>query len=150
MDKFYTWMVTELWADLHQLSLVPIEVALGAMASAFAHERGSGSDTKLSHPALSSHHISCSTSTILSTLGPDHALTVLFLGTQESRTSQWVTHPGNALSHFSLNFRVPTESEANELPKSLMLGRDGNATLASKFPSQLSLLDTVALIFRLM
>ena len=32
-------------------------------------------------------------STILSALGPSHALTVLFLGTH-TRTSQWVTHPG--------------------------------------------------------
>ncbi|RXH71305.1 hypothetical protein DVH24_018660 [Malus domestica] len=35
-------------------------------------------------------------SMILSALGPDHALTVLFLGSH-TRTSQWVTHPGNAL-----------------------------------------------------
>ena len=32
--------------------------------------------------------------TILFALGPDHALTVLFLGTHASRTSQWVTHLG--------------------------------------------------------
>ncbi|RXH94980.1 hypothetical protein DVH24_024664 [Malus domestica] len=34
--------------------------------------------------------------TILSALGPDHTLTVLFMGTH-ARTSQGVTHPGNAL-----------------------------------------------------
>ena len=41
-------------------------------------------------------------STILSALGTDHTLTVLFLGTHTSRTSQWVTHPGNALTHSRL------------------------------------------------
>ena len=41
-------------------------------------------------------------STILSALGPDHALTVLFLGTHASGTSQWVTHPRNALAHSCL------------------------------------------------
>ena len=65
-------------------------------------------------------------STILSALGPGHALTVLFLGTHASRTFQWVTHPGNALAPYSLNFGVLMEPEANELPKGLMLGRDGN------------------------
>ncbi|RXH96083.1 hypothetical protein DVH24_008583 [Malus domestica] len=55
-------------------------------------------------------------STILSALGPDYALT-------------WVTHPGSALASFSLNFGVPTEPEASELPKGLMLGRDGNIHL---------------------
>ena len=64
-------------------------------------------------------------STILSALGPDHALTVLFLGTH-ARTSQWVTHHGSALARYSLNFRVPTEPKASELPKSLVLGRDEN------------------------
>ncbi|RXH96416.1 hypothetical protein DVH24_008920, partial [Malus domestica] len=52
-------------------------------------------------------------STILSALGPDHALT-------------WVTHHRSALATFSLNFGVPTEPEASELPKDLVLGRDGN------------------------
>ncbi|CAN6719438.1 unnamed protein product [Malus baccata var. baccata] len=51
-------------------------------------------------------------STILSALGPDHALTVLFLGTP-MKTSQWVTHHRIAL------VRTPSE-----LPKSLALGRD--------------------------
>ena len=64
-------------------------------------------------------------STILSALGPDYALTVLFLGTH-TRTSQWVTHHGIALARYSLNFEVPTEPEASELPKGLALGRDGN------------------------
>ena len=41
-------------------------------------------------------------------------------------TSQWVTHHGIALAPFSLNFGVPMEPEASELPKRLMLGRDGN------------------------
>ena len=64
-------------------------------------------------------------STILSALGPDYALTVLFLGTH-TRTSRWVTHPGIALVRYSLNFGVPTEPKASELPKGLALGRDGN------------------------
>ncbi|CAN6686638.1 unnamed protein product [Malus baccata var. baccata] len=42
-----------------------------------------------------------SRSTILSALGPDHALTVLFLGTH-TRTSQWVTHHGIALARTRL------------------------------------------------
>ncbi|KAM1293905.1 hypothetical protein ACFX2H_013900 [Malus domestica] len=65
-------------------------------------------------------------STILSALGLNYALTVLFLGTHASRTSQWVTHLGNALAPFSLNFKVPMKPEASKLPKSLVLGRDGN------------------------
>ena len=64
-------------------------------------------------------------STILSALGPYQAFTVLFLGTH-TRTSQWVTHHGIALARYSLNFRVPTEPEASELPKGLVLGRDEN------------------------
>ncbi|KAM1137190.1 hypothetical protein EV2_036228 [Malus domestica] len=40
-------------------------------------------------------------STILSVLGPDHAITILFLETHP-RTSQWVTHPGNALARTRL------------------------------------------------
>ncbi|CAN6677751.1 unnamed protein product [Malus baccata var. baccata] len=40
-------------------------------------------------------------STILSALGPDQALTILFLGTH-TRTSQWVTHPGIALAQTRL------------------------------------------------
>ena len=64
-------------------------------------------------------------STILSTLGPDYALTVLFLGTH-TRTSQWVTHHGSALARYSLNFGVHMEPEASELPKGLTLGRDKN------------------------
>ncbi|CAN6727580.1 unnamed protein product [Malus baccata var. baccata] len=55
-------------------------------------------------------------STILSALGPDHALT-------------WITHHGSALAPFSLNFGVPTKPEASELPKGLVLGRDGNIHL---------------------
>ncbi|RXH91051.1 hypothetical protein DVH24_020074 [Malus domestica] len=58
------------------------------------------------------HHYS----TILSALDPDHALT-------------WVTHHGSDLASFSLNFRVPTEPEASELPKGFVLGRDGNIHL---------------------
>ena len=56
---------------------------------------------------------------------PDYALTILFLGTH-TRTSQWVTHHGSALARYSLNFGVPMEPEASELPKGLVLGRDEN------------------------
>ncbi|KAM1198560.1 hypothetical protein ACFX13_010136 [Malus domestica] len=44
--------------------------------------------------------------TILSALGPDHAITVLFLGTH-MRTSQWVTHHKIALvrSHLTSEFQ---------------------------------------------
>ncbi|CAN6589044.1 unnamed protein product [Malus baccata var. baccata] len=64
-------------------------------------------------------------SMILSALGPDYALMVLFLGTH-TRTSQWVTHHGIALARYSLNFGVSMELEASELPKGLVLGRDEN------------------------
>ena len=63
--------------------------------------------------------------TILSALGPDYTLTVLFLGTH-TRTSQEVTHHGIALTRYSLNFGVPMEPEASEFPKGLVLGRDEN------------------------
>ena len=62
--------------------------------------------------------------TILSALGPGHAHTVLFLRTH-TRTSQWVTHHG-LLSRELVNFGVPMELEASELPKSLVLGRYEN------------------------
>ncbi|RXH90335.1 hypothetical protein DVH24_032692 [Malus domestica] len=75
------------------------------------------------HPGPVHHH-----RTILSALGPDHVIMVLFLGTH-TRTSQWVTHHGSALVRYSLNFRVPMNSEASELPKSLVLGRDENIHL---------------------
>ncbi|RXH76276.1 hypothetical protein DVH24_019164 [Malus domestica] len=63
--------------------------------------------------------------TILSALGPDHVLTVLFLGIH-TRTSQWVTHHGIALVRTQLNFGVPMEPEAIKLSKCLVLGRDEN------------------------
>ncbi|KAM2784426.1 hypothetical protein PS2_005565 [Malus domestica] len=64
-------------------------------------------------------------STVLSALGPDHTLTVLYLGTH-TRTFQWVTHHGNALARYSLNFGVPMEPKASELPNGLVLGREEN------------------------
>ena len=64
-------------------------------------------------------------STILSALGPDHALTVLFLGTHASRTSL-VTHHGNALAQSRLTSEFLMEPEASEFPKGLVLGRDEN------------------------
>ena len=89
---------------------------------------GLGSDTKLSHPDpgfTTSRARSTTVTRYCPLLGLDYALTVLFLGTH-TRTSQWVTHHGNALARYSLNFGVPTEPEASEFPKCLVLGRDGN------------------------
>ncbi|CAN6722037.1 unnamed protein product [Malus baccata var. baccata] len=81
-------------------------------------------------------------STILSALDIDYALTDLFLRTSQwvtpimrlpaldidyaltdlfLKTSQWVTHHEIALARYSLNFGVPTESEASELPKGLAM-----------------------------
>ncbi|KAM1014235.1 hypothetical protein ACFX14_044235 [Malus domestica] len=72
--------------------------------SSSAHFRPDiGSDTKLSHlspdPTISQTRL-CR-SIILFDLGPDQAHTVLFLGTH-MRTSQWVTHFGNALARTRL------------------------------------------------
>ncbi|KAM1360150.1 hypothetical protein ACFX2F_047044 [Malus domestica] len=52
-------------------------------------------------------------STILSALGPDHAIKILFLGTL-TRTSWWVTHPGNALART----RLTSEFRWNSKPVS--------------------------------
>ncbi|KAB2626880.1 hypothetical protein D8674_020498 [Pyrus ussuriensis x Pyrus communis] len=46
--------------------------------------------------------------TILFALGPDYALTILFLGTH-TRTFQWVTHPRNALAQTRLTSEFPLE-----------------------------------------
>ncbi|RXI03168.1 hypothetical protein DVH24_003820 [Malus domestica] len=66
-------------------------------------QRGLGSDTKLSHPR------------------PGRIIS--------RARSTTVTHPGSDLASFSLNFGVPTEPEASELPKGLVLGRDENIYL---------------------
>ena len=74
-------------------------------------------------------------STILSDLGPDHTLTVLFLGTH-TRTSQWVTHPGNALartrltSEFRWNPKLVSSQNASCLtrPDPDVLGDTGMVT----------------------
>ena len=105
--------------------------SLRGPTSSSAHMRPElGSDTKLSHPGPggTTSLVRLHRSTILSILGPDHTLTVLFLGTH-TRTSRWVTHHGIAQASFSLNFGVPTEPEASELPKGLVLGRDENIHL---------------------
>ncbi|RXH98861.1 hypothetical protein DVH24_011186 [Malus domestica] len=57
-------------------------------------------------------------SMILSALGHDHAITVLFLGTHGRTTSQWVIHHGIALAR--------TQPETSKLPKGLVLSRDEN------------------------
>ncbi|RXH67990.1 hypothetical protein DVH24_028137 [Malus domestica] len=65
-------------------------------------------------PTTSRARLRCST--ILSSLGPDHALMNFTVG-----------HPSwNCSSANSLNFGVPIEPEASELPKGLLLGRDEN------------------------
>ncbi|RXH87147.1 hypothetical protein DVH24_028647 [Malus domestica] len=66
-------------------------------------------------------------STILSALGLPFSHGFVFGNSRA--TSQWVTHPGSALASFSLNFGVPTEPEASELPKGLVLGKDVNIHL---------------------
>ncbi|RXH73769.1 hypothetical protein DVH24_016591 [Malus domestica] len=66
-------------------------------------------------------------STILSALGLPFPHGFVFGNSRAN--SQWVTHPGSALTSFSLNFGVPTEPEASELPKNLVLGRDENIHL---------------------
>ena len=65
--------------------------------------------------------------TILSTLGLPFPHGFVFGNSRA--TSQWVTHHGIALAPFSLNFGVPTEPEASELPKGLLLGKDENIHL---------------------
>ena len=50
---------------------------------------------------------------------------VLFLGTHEQLPSGSPIM-GLLSPRYSLNFRVSTEAEASELPKSLVLGKDGN------------------------
>ncbi|CAN6711205.1 unnamed protein product [Malus baccata var. baccata] len=76
------------------------------------------------------HHISglfYHRSTILSALGLPFPHGFVFGNSRA--TSQWVTHTGSALASFSLNFKVPTEPEASELPKGFVLGRDVNIHL---------------------
>ncbi|RXI09423.1 hypothetical protein DVH24_034040 [Malus domestica] len=114
-----------------------VDVMLGFMGSVESEYRIERSNIKaimlsLCHilaraPTTSRAQLHCNI--ILSALGPDHAFTVLFLGTHASRTSQWVTYPGNALASFSLNFGVPMEPVASELPKSIMLCRDENINI---------------------
>ncbi|KAM2155271.1 hypothetical protein ACFX1Q_046999 [Malus domestica] len=62
---------------------------------------------------LNSYSARIRRSTILSALDPDHAFMVLFLGTL-MRTSQWVTHPGNALART----RLTSEFQWNPKPVS--------------------------------
>ncbi|RXH81450.1 hypothetical protein DVH24_034871 [Malus domestica] len=63
-------------------------------------------------------------STILSALGLPFPHGFVFGNSRA--TSYWVTHHGIALACYSLNFGVPMEPEANELPKDLVLARDEN------------------------
>ncbi|RXH85531.1 hypothetical protein DVH24_009352, partial [Malus domestica] len=52
-----------------------------------------------------------------------------FVSGNSRATSHWVTHHGTTLATSSLNFGVPTKPEASELPKGLVLGKDGNIDL---------------------
>ena len=94
-----------------------------------AHFRlGIGSDTKLSHPDLGPHRISGSTP-------PYHDIVCFgprprphdFVSGNSREQNFLVGHPSWECSGpFSLNFGVSTKSEASELLKGLVLGRDGN------------------------
>ncbi|KAB2601656.1 S ribonuclease [Pyrus ussuriensis x Pyrus communis] len=117
VGKLMDVVITYLYGDLDTTKYMKVPEELPLTSSNSYRSRN------MSHPGLggtislaSLHH----RSTILSALGPNHALTVLFLGTH-TRTSQWVTHPGSALVRYSLNFGVPIEPETSELPKCLVL-----------------------------
>ncbi|KAM2041111.1 hypothetical protein ACFX16_034957 [Malus domestica] len=70
-------------------------------------------------------------STILSALGPNSALTGFVSG--NSHENFLVGHPSWDCSRAnSLNFEVPMEPEASELPKGLVLGRDENIHIRLK------------------
>ena len=84
---------------------------------------GSSSRPGADHFSGPLHH----RSTILSALGLPFPHGFVFGNLRA--TSQWVTHHGIALTPFSLNFEVLTESKASELPKGLVLGRDVNIHL---------------------
>ncbi|CAN6697547.1 unnamed protein product [Malus baccata var. baccata] len=61
-------------------------------------------------------------------LGPFHHCSVIL--STLGLPFPYVGHPScNALATFSLNFGVPTELEASEFPKGLVLGRDENIHL---------------------
>ncbi|KAB2617464.1 hypothetical protein D8674_013333 [Pyrus ussuriensis x Pyrus communis] len=93
-----------------------------------------GSDTKLSHPGPGWNHFPGPLhyrSTILSALGLPFPHGFVFGNSRT--TSQWVTHHGIALALFSLNFGVPTEPEASELPKGLVLTLHDDAFVMQRF-----------------
>ncbi|RXH88843.1 hypothetical protein DVH24_000442 [Malus domestica] len=99
-----------LWA-YHSLTVFNFSGPLRGLTSSSAHFRPEiGSDTICHIPSRST------TVARYCPLWAYHSLT-------------WVTHPGSALASFSLNFGVPMEPEASELPKGLVLGRDENIHL---------------------
>ncbi|RXH88766.1 hypothetical protein DVH24_000365, partial [Malus domestica] len=61
--------------------------------SKFAREQSQDRNKTVRVWAPTTSRVRFRRSTVLSALGPDHALTVLFLGTH-IRTSQWVTYHG--------------------------------------------------------
>ncbi|KAM1257809.1 hypothetical protein ACFX2J_037316 [Malus domestica] len=93
------------------------------MSSSAQFRPGIGSDTNCHIPTTSRAR-----STTVARYCPFLGLPFLngFVFGNSRATSQWVTHPGSALTSFLLNFGVPTKPEASELPKGLVLGRDGN------------------------
>ncbi|RXH81335.1 hypothetical protein DVH24_006160 [Malus domestica] len=95
----------------------------GIALAFFSLNFGIPTEPKANHFPGPFHH----RSTILSALGLPFPHGFVFGNSRA--TSQWVTHPGIALAFFSLNFEVPTEPEASELPKDLVLGRDRNIHL---------------------
>ncbi|CAN6714237.1 unnamed protein product [Malus baccata var. baccata] len=70
-------------------------------------------------------------STILSVLGPDHAFTVLFLGTHK-RTSQWIHSPVRCGMLQFIPLRGPTSSSAHIRPG---IGSDTNLSHPGPTPT---------------
>ncbi|KAM1373181.1 hypothetical protein ACFX2I_023910 [Malus domestica] len=101
---------------------VTIHPFRGPISSSAHFQPRIGSDT-ICHILGPFHHHS----TILSALSLPFPHDFVFGNSRA--TSQWVTYPRSALASFSLNFRVPTELEASELSKDLVLGRDENIHL---------------------
>ncbi|CAN6587381.1 unnamed protein product [Malus baccata var. baccata] len=103
--------LTVLFLGTHE-QLPRLDILIGTPRPKF------GSDTKLSHPGLGRNTSQARSTTVARycPLWAYHSLTC-------------VTHPGSALARYSLNFGVPMEPEASELPKGLVLGRDENIHL---------------------
>ncbi|CAN6700657.1 unnamed protein product [Malus baccata var. baccata] len=117
-----------LWAyhSLTGLALIPFVTSRPGSTTSQAH-----STIVARYCPLWAYHLICHIpgpfhhcNTILSVLGLPFPHSFIFGNSRA--TFQWVTHHGSALASFSLNFGVPTELEASELPKCLMLERNQN------------------------